>query len=249
MASEAATFPHGDGDVPVNIVDSPSLQQKPNPDFNPKVFWSVNAFIAFLVCLTVVWCCFVQKYFYNEGERLNRSDEIYRERRRRRLEAKKGNGAEAPGRRRRKLHASFAKHKVQMTVKQEDLVIKPDDGASDYLEHSDIESGDTSNSNLSLDDEAGYLKLRDKTGRAVPNCCAVCLSGYSPGDTVVWSSNPSCTHAFHRECVVDWLIKMQPETPCPCCRQEFTDLEAIRQELKIQWIGNFAFDLNSVSLR
>jgi Anaphase-promoting complex subunit 11 RING-H2 finger len=70
-----------------------------------------------------------------------------------------------------------------------------------------------------------YIKLRTASGkRTVPNCCAVCLCTYKEGETIVWSSNGKCLHAFHNECVMEWLIKVQNGTPCPCCRQEFTDL-------------------------
>lgn len=143
-----------------------------------------------------------------------------------------------------------------MTVKEGDVINKKDnddvDGdcstkEADHVEAdgNDIETGQNNSSFSSLDEEeAGQLKL--PTGRLVPNCCAVCLSDYEVGDVVTWSSNPKCIHAFHRECVVDWLVKMQPETPCPCCRQEFTDLEEIRRERKIRWLGTFAFDLNSI---
>ena len=60
--------------------------------------------------------------------------------------------------------------------------------------------------------------------RKVPNNCAICLSSYEIGDKVVWSSNETCHHAFHEDCILEWLIKMQEGTPCPCCRQEFTKL-------------------------
>lgn len=76
------------------------------------------------------------------------------------------------------------------------------------------------------------------------NCsifCAICLAEYEAGERVAWSSNPECTHLFHEDCVVQWLVslgrtksKMQRfgEDPteaqllnykleCPCCRQEF----------------------------
>jgi hypothetical protein len=73
--------------------------------------------------------------------------------------------------------------------------------------------------------EPGYIRLRTVGGRrTVPNCCAVCLCTYEPGESIVWSSTKECPHAFHEECVVEWLINMQDRTPCPCCRQEFTDL-------------------------
>jgi len=57
----------------------------------------------------------------------------------------------------------------------------------------------------------------------VPNCCAVCLCSYDVGDTIVWSSNKNCQHAFHEECIVPWLTKNQ-SGECPCCRCPFTDL-------------------------
>lgn len=90
----------------------------------------------------------------------------------------------------------------------------------------------------------GHLKLPNQT--LVPNCCAICLGEYDIGDKVVWSSNKECPHAFHEDCILDWLVKMQPQTPCPCCRQEFTDLEIIRKEKKITWSGGDTFALHHV---
>ena len=142
------------------------------------------------------------------------------------------------------------------TVKEEDLIATDlnDGGTTDNSSATgelngcnDIERGHATGTSLD-NEETGHLRLRDGTGRLVPNCCAVCLSEYEVGDIVTWSSNPSCIHAFHRECVVDWLIKMQPETPCPCCRQEFTDLEIIRQERKVKWLGTIAFDFSAIKL-
>jgi len=255
-------------DVDINHVPRVSDSLKgSNPGFEPKVFWSVNVFIAFLILLSVFWCCFVQRYLFNGTDRMLVSDQFYQERQRRRREAAR---TESPEKRKEKLQASFAKHRVQMTVKKGDLV-KGKDGLSDdgsiterncTIIHSasdindpnecsnnqvDIETGSRASSSLSLDvEDAGQLQLNDASKRLVPNCCAICLSSYHPGDVVVWSSNPECVHAFHRECVVDWLIKMQPETPCPCCRQEFTDLEEIRKQRKIRWLSTFAFDLSSI---
>lgn len=99
----------------------------------------------------------------------------------------------------------------------------------------------------------GLLQLPPTTGNnnhnhQVPNCCAICLGDYSVGDTVIWSSNPSCQHAFHDDCILEWLLKMQPATPCPCCRQEFTDLEDVRREKKVKWTGTNAFNLQSIGL-
>ena len=85
--------------------------------------------------------------------------------------------------------------------------------------------------------------------RRVPNCCAICLAPYEVNETVVWSCGQSqinhnhnshittsinrCNHAFHHDCMIDWLIKVQNGTPCPCCRQEFTDLPILPRRQKL----------------
>ena len=81
--------------------------------------------------------------------------------------------------------------------------------------------------------------------RRVPNCCAICLGPYEVNETVVWScchtntnvngtSNSGCNHAFHHDCMIDWLIKVRDGTPCPCCRQEFTDLPILPRRNKFR---------------
>jgi hypothetical protein len=65
----------------------------------------------------------------------------------------------------------------------------------------------------------------DAVERKVSNNCAICLENYSAGECVVWSSDQECPHVFHRDCIVDYLIKVKSgETPCPCCRQSFCQL-------------------------
>lgn len=83
----------------------------------------------------------------------------------------------------------------------------------------DIESGEPKELYL----PPSKLKNGEITSRKVPNCCAVCLCSYDVGDTIIWSSNDNCKHAFHEECIVPWLTKNQLGE-CPCCRLEFTDL-------------------------
>lgn len=68
----------------------------------------------------------------------------------------------------------------------------------------------------------------NRHGLQVMNCCAICLSSYKEHDVVVWSENESnCKHAFHQDCLLDWLCKVQQShldnvhTPCPICRQNF----------------------------
>lgn len=59
----------------------------------------------------------------------------------------------------------------------------------------------------------------------ITNECSICLCEYERGDTVVTSCNPECSHAFHQECIVEWLVKMQEGAPCPCCRCTFVELD------------------------
>lgn len=98
------------------------------------------------------------------------------------------------------------------------------------------DEGDPSN-------ESGILVIPAKNGdRRVPNCCAVCLGPYEIGDDVVWSENPRCLHAFHEECVTEWLLKMQDGNPCPCCRSVFVDMEHIKPVKKnifLKWVSRF----------
>ena len=76
--------------------------------------------------------------------------------------------------------------------------------------------------------------------RSVPIFCAICLSEYEKCDRVCWSSNTECSHVFHEDCILQWLIssgkkrsinqsftrhptdeKLLENELCPCCRQDF----------------------------
>jgi hypothetical protein len=95
----------------------------------------------------------------------------------------------------------------------------------------------------------------ENENRAVPMFCAVCLSKFTLADRVCWSSNTECTHVFHEECMLPWLVtlgrnmskkKCYSNNPseaklldfdlsCPCCRQEFISSSLIvRKEETIE---------------
>ena len=65
------------------------------------------------------------------------------------------------------------------------------------------------------------LLASTSSSRLVPNLCAICLSNYEVGENIVWSSNPSCEHAFHADCMEHWLVKQRGPPLCPCCRRDF----------------------------
>jgi len=49
---------------------------------------------------------------------------------------------------------------------------------------------------------------RQTQNRIVPAFCAICLDQYTPTQTISWSSNTECTHIFHQECIVNWLVAL-----------------------------------------
>lgn len=48
--------------------------------------------------------------------------------------------------------------------------------------------------------------------------CAICLELFKAGDEVSSSHDKKCAHVFHRECVLEWLLKHES---CPFCRRKF----------------------------
>lgn len=51
-----------------------------------------------------------------------------------------------------------------------------------------------------------------------PKSCSICLESYKDGDDICWSYNEQCPHAYHLDCIMDWLME---HDDCPLCRQEF----------------------------
>jgi hypothetical protein len=49
--------------------------------------------------------------------------------------------------------------------------------------------------------------------------CAICLSPFRPQQLVCESNNSLCRHVFHKDCMVDWLLKGHDE--CPMCREVY----------------------------
>jgi len=92
---------------------------------------------------------------------------------------------------------------------------------SDIEEHSDdADMRRASQFNIcNKDDENAslYLKL-PASGRCIDGTCAFCIDEYEVGDKVVWS-DLQCPHAFHKECMMQWLSKGKKR--CPICRHWF----------------------------
>jgi len=59
------------------------------------------------------------------------------------------------------------------------------------------------------------LTKKDDTSK-----CYLCLMAYTKGEEVAFSKNNKCKHQFHKDCIVEWLMK---RTACPCCREEYIE--------------------------
>jgi len=67
--------------------------------------------------------------------------------------------------------------------------------------------------------EEDVEQVTSKEEEAEP--CAICLSEYEEGDEICLSHNDLCNHIFHRECMVEWLLR---HDECPCCRHNYLSL-------------------------
>lgn len=54
------------------------------------------------------------------------------------------------------------------------------------------------------------------------NTCFLCLEEYHTGEKVCCSRNEACTHGFHKECIVEWLMTRDV---CPLCREDFKNCD------------------------
>ena len=72
-------------------------------------------------------------------------------------------------------------------------------------------------SSCDLDLEEGSLSKSEGTANSV-QFCNICLEEYKIGDEIAWSKNELCHHAFHKECIIEWLARHQD---CPVCRNKY----------------------------
>lgn len=67
-------------------------------------------------------------------------------------------------------------------------------------------------------EESGYYCGLDEDVRDRGTMCDICLLEFEVGDEVAWSPNLSCSHTFHEDCILDWLMRKKS---CPSCRQDY----------------------------
>mmetsp|Transcript_24471 Transcript_24471/g.55882 ORF Transcript_24471/g.55882 Transcript_24471/m.55882 type:complete len:261 (-) Transcript_24471:488-1270(-) len=53
--------------------------------------------------------------------------------------------------------------------------------------------------------------------------CVICLDKYENGEDII--SSPNCSHIFHKECLLEWLVY---KDVCPCCRAQIVNPEELK---------------------
>lgn len=101
----------------------------------------------------------------------------------------------------------------------------------------DVEKGDTKNTEEQLNNEEEEPAAAPSVDRRRSNSmarslsmkltkkddtskCYLCLMDYTQGEEVAFSKNNKCKHQFHKDCIVEWLMK---RTACPCCHEEYIE--------------------------
>lgn len=67
---------------------------------------------------------------------------------------------------------------------------------------------------------ADYFGIEDDA-RDPGTACDICILEFEVGDEVAWSPNLNCSHAFHKDCILDWLVR---KPTCPNCRQDYVNV-------------------------
>jgi hypothetical protein len=52
------------------------------------------------------------------------------------------------------------------------------------------------------------------------NECPICCEDYARGDDIAWSKNEACCHAYHTDCILEWLMN---HDDCPMCRNNYLE--------------------------
>lgn len=117
------------------------------------------------------------------------------------------------------------------------VVVSPDEDDDEMKEEVDLANIATPEKDQLGDAdelELGKVNIRrDDVSVSIPILCAICLERYTEGASVVLSGSASCTHGFHQECILEYLVHHGDEAaPCPCCRQIFLPMKNTKQKWK-----------------
>lgn len=74
--------------------------------------------------------------------------------------------------------------------------------------------------------------------------CSICLGEFTLGEEICSSINEKCTHIFHKECIISWLMS---HDECPMCRQKYIEI-AVPDDLTKKTAERVAGDGSNLSL-
>jgi hypothetical protein len=89
------------------------------------------------------------------------------------------------------------------------------DSAAGADDDSHAVAGDDDSHAVAGDDDSASV-----SGDEESEGCAICLSKFTSQQLVCESNNSSCLHMFHKDCMMDWLVKHSDNT-CPMCREVY----------------------------
>jgi len=103
----------------------------------------------------------------------------------------------------------------------EDTTVKlregtPADSTSDK-QYDNSTKSDNANCRSVFSPNTDYFGVEDDE-RDPGTACDICILEFEVGDEVAWSPNLHCSHAFHKDCILDWLVR---KPTCPSCRQDY----------------------------
>jgi len=68
---------------------------------------------------------------------------------------------------------------------------------------------------------AGSQPKGDDSSRDRGASCDICFEDFEIDEEVARSTNRACTHFFHKDCILNWVV-INPS--CPSCRQTFVEV-------------------------
>jgi hypothetical protein len=94
--------------------------------------------------------------------------------------------------------------------------IRAEDLGSTNDDESLIDQGNTDSNSQSKRTIRNMLSTWRRPSQS--DSCCICLEAYRPGDTICAATTTSCDHAFHKECIWEWL--QNDHNDCPLCRTD-----------------------------
>ena len=76
----------------------------------------------------------------------------------------------------------------------------------------------SSQRNVSSNSNSSSTSSTSSTSFYSPKECPICLETYKENDEICWSHNEQCCHAYHSDCMVNWLME---HDDCPLCRNDY----------------------------